>query len=106
MMAVSNWAQLYAESLVDVSDIAEEIGKAQGGYFNTARAVANDGKKWIAMPYTILGLMVRGGRHASRPTHSRRPGPTIERSEKSSKPKAGRLVRRWPMLSVIATPSA
>jgi multiple sugar transport system substrate-binding protein len=58
MMAVSNWAQLYAESLVDVSDIAEEIGKAQGGYFNTARAVANDGKKWIAMPYTILGVLL------------------------------------------------
>jgi multiple sugar transport system substrate-binding protein len=57
MMAVSNWAQLYAESLVDVSDLAEEVGKAQGGYFNTARAVANDGTKWIAMPYTILGVL-------------------------------------------------
>src|ERR1700682_6062432 len=57
MMAVSNWAQLYAESLVDVSDIAEAVGKAQGVYFNTARAVANDGKKWIAMPYTILGVL-------------------------------------------------
>ena len=33
MMAVSNWAQLYAESLVDVSDIADEVGKAQGGLF-------------------------------------------------------------------------
>ena len=32
LMAVSNWAQLYADSLADVSDIAEEIGKAQGGY--------------------------------------------------------------------------
>src|SRR3984893_6359548 len=41
MMAVSNWAQLYADSLVDVSDLAEEVGNAQGGYFNTARAVAN-----------------------------------------------------------------
>src|SRR5208282_2408034 len=29
MMAVNNWAQLYAESVVDVSDVAEEIGKAQ-----------------------------------------------------------------------------
>jgi multiple sugar transport system substrate-binding protein len=57
MMAVSNWAQLYAESLVDVSDIAEEAGKALGGYFETAHAVANDGKKWIAMPYTILGVL-------------------------------------------------
>src|ERR1700722_4209632 len=57
MMAVSNWAQLYAESLTDVSDIAEEAGKALGGYYETARAVANDGKKWIAMPYTILGVL-------------------------------------------------
>jgi multiple sugar transport system substrate-binding protein len=57
MMAVSNWAQLYADSVVDVSDVADEIGKAQGGYFGTARAVANDGKKWIAVPYTILGVL-------------------------------------------------
>jgi multiple sugar transport system substrate-binding protein len=57
MMAVSNWAQLYADSLVDVSDIADEVGKAQGGYFSTARAVANDGTKWIAMPFTILGVL-------------------------------------------------
>ena len=35
MMAVSNWAQLYADSLVDVSDIADEVGKAQGGFFQT-----------------------------------------------------------------------
>src|SRR3984957_15302253 len=58
MMAVSNWAQLYAESLTDVSDIAEEAGKALGGYYETARAVANDGKKWIAMPFTILGVQM------------------------------------------------
>jgi multiple sugar transport system substrate-binding protein len=57
MMAVSNWAQLYADSLVDVSDLAEAVGRAQGGYFNTARAVANDGNKWIAMPFTILGVL-------------------------------------------------
>ena len=35
MMAVNNWAQLYADSVVDVSDVAEEIGKAQGGYYET-----------------------------------------------------------------------
>ena len=57
MMAVNNWSQLYAESVVDVSDVAEEIGKAQGGYYKTAHDVANDGKKWIAVPYTILGAM-------------------------------------------------
>ena len=58
MMAVNNWAQLYADSVVDVSDVAEEIGKAQGGYYETANAVANDGKKWIAVPYTILGVLI------------------------------------------------
>jgi multiple sugar transport system substrate-binding protein len=57
MMGVSNWAQLYADSLTDVSDIAEEAGKALGGYYRTAHDVANDGKKWIAMPFTILGVL-------------------------------------------------
>jgi multiple sugar transport system substrate-binding protein len=57
LMAVSNWAQLYADSLADVSDIAEERGKAEGGYFRTAQDVANDGKRWIAMPYTVLGVL-------------------------------------------------
>ena len=38
LMAVNNWSQLYADSLADVSDVAEEIGKAQGGYFETAQA--------------------------------------------------------------------
>src|SRR5712691_11809072 len=46
--AITNWAQLYAASVADVSDVAEEIGKAQGGFYETARAVANDGSKWIA----------------------------------------------------------
>src|SRR5258708_12360997 len=50
MMAVSNWAQLYAASLTDVSDIAHEAGKSLGGYFKTAHAVANDGNKWISIP--------------------------------------------------------
>jgi multiple sugar transport system substrate-binding protein len=57
MMAVNNWAQLYADSVVDVSDIAEPVGHAQGGYYEIARAVDNDGKKWIAMPFTILGAL-------------------------------------------------
>jgi multiple sugar transport system substrate-binding protein len=43
-----------AADSVDVSDVAEEIGQVQGVYFMKALAVANDGKKWIAVPYTIL----------------------------------------------------
>src|SRR5437016_14375883 len=53
--SINNWAQLYAESVADVSDVAEEIGKTQGGYYETAKAIAFDGKKWIAVPNTIVG---------------------------------------------------
>jgi multiple sugar transport system substrate-binding protein len=55
---LNNWAQLYAESVVDVSDVAEEIGKAQGGYYETSKAIAYDGKKWLAVPNTIVGLQI------------------------------------------------
>jgi multiple sugar transport system substrate-binding protein len=55
---LNNWAQLYAESTADVDDIAEALGKAQGGFYETARAVANDGKRWVAVPWTIVGLLI------------------------------------------------
>ena len=41
IMAIGNWPQLYAESLADVGDVAEEIGKAQGGYYDVSRQVAH-----------------------------------------------------------------
>src|SRR3954453_13342011 len=56
--SINNWAQLYPESVADVSDIAEEIGKAQGGFYETAKAIAYDGKKWLAIPNTIVGLQI------------------------------------------------
>jgi multiple sugar transport system substrate-binding protein len=52
---LNNWAQLYPESVVDVSDVAEEIGKAQDGFYEESRVVANDGQKWIAVPWCVLG---------------------------------------------------
>src|SRR6516165_8029468 len=55
ILVVNNWPQLYAGSVVDVTDVAEEIGKAQGGYHDISRIVANDGKKWIGVPWTIGG---------------------------------------------------
>src|SRR6202023_3114924 len=53
--AINNWAQLYAESVADISDVAEEVGKAQGGYYDVSRLVAHDGKKWIALPWALGG---------------------------------------------------
>ncbi|MBN9089078.1 MAG: extracellular solute-binding protein [Reyranella sp.] len=55
IMAFSNWPQLYAESVADAGDIAEEIGKAQGGYYDVAKQVATVGNKWIGVPWTCGG---------------------------------------------------
>jgi multiple sugar transport system substrate-binding protein len=55
---LNNWPQLYAESVADVSDLAEEIGKGQGGFYEESKVVANDGKKWIAVPWCVLGAMI------------------------------------------------
>jgi multiple sugar transport system substrate-binding protein len=56
--ALNNWPQLYGESVSDVSDVAEEIGKAQGGFYDTSKTVANDGKRWIGVPWCIVGLQI------------------------------------------------
>ena len=55
IMAFSNWPQLYAESVADASDVAEEIGKAQGGYYDVSKNVATVGNKWIGVPWTCGG---------------------------------------------------
>src|SRR5215471_10533887 len=44
VLVVNNWPQLYASSVLDVSDVAEEIGNAQGGYYEISKIVANDGQ--------------------------------------------------------------
>src|SRR5438046_10762448 len=48
-----NWPHLYANGLVDVSDVAEPIGKAQGGYYDVFSASAKVGGKWLSMPHGV-----------------------------------------------------
>jgi ABC-type glycerol-3-phosphate transport system substrate-binding protein len=55
IMAFGNWPQLYAESVTDVADLAEEIGKQQGGYYDVSRQVATVGNKWIGVPWAAGG---------------------------------------------------
>src|SRR5262252_881073 len=55
---IGNWPQLYVESLSDVSDVAEELGKTQGGYYEVSRLVATLGNKWIGVPWTTGGGLV------------------------------------------------
>ena len=58
IMLLGTWPQLYTDSLVDVSDVAEEIGKAQGGYYDTQRILATVGSKWIGVPWAVGGGLV------------------------------------------------
>src|SRR6266705_3365566 len=58
VMAIGNWPQLYGDSLADASDVAEEIGKEQGGYYEISRQVATFGSKWIGVPWCIGGGLV------------------------------------------------
>src|SRR5215510_1379752 len=50
-----NWPQLYAGGLVDVSDVAEPIGRAQGGYYEVFNSTAQVGGRWLAVPHGTGG---------------------------------------------------
>lgn len=58
IMGLSNWPQLYAASLADVSDLADEIGKAGGGYYDVCKVVGTSGNKWIGLPWAVGGGLV------------------------------------------------
>src|SRR5712672_768326 len=58
IMVVNNWPRLYVESLADVTDVAEAIGKEQGGYYDLAKVIDNIDGKWIGVPWAIGGGLV------------------------------------------------
>ena len=49
----NNLPQLYADSLADVGDVCEAMGKEQGGFYNLPRANAFAGGRWIAVPQFV-----------------------------------------------------
>src|SRR6476620_5175827 len=55
IMGFSNWPQLYADSVVDVGDLANEIASKQGGYYEVSKQIATVGNKWIGVPWTVGG---------------------------------------------------
>src|SRR3989449_9802495 len=48
-----NWPHLYANALVDVSDVAEPIGKGQGGFYDVFGATSKVDGKWLSVPHGI-----------------------------------------------------
>ena len=58
IMGFSNWPQLYADSVVDVGDLAQEIASKQGGYYDVSKQIATVGNKWIGVPWTVGGGLI------------------------------------------------
>ncbi|MBV8530885.1 MAG: carbohydrate ABC transporter substrate-binding protein, partial [Candidatus Eremiobacteraeota bacterium] len=48
---------VYPDKLVDVSDLVEHVGRAHGGYYDTARSYCYDSdvKRWVSMPIGVTG---------------------------------------------------
>jgi len=52
------WVQqewLYRDALVDVSDVAEAVGKEQGGWYDEIKALSVDNGKWKSVPQANIG---------------------------------------------------
>src|SRR5260221_2345046 len=58
VMLNNNHPQLYAASATDRSDVAEAIAKAQGGFYRLCRNNTHDGKKFISLPWSIIGAQI------------------------------------------------
>jgi multiple sugar transport system substrate-binding protein len=50
IMMISNWPHLYADGLADVDDLAEEIAKRDGAYYEHNKMVSVVGGRWKAVP--------------------------------------------------------
>ena len=58
IMGLNNWPQLYATSLADVTELAEQLGKEGGGYYDICRTVGTYDNHWIGVPWTTGGGLV------------------------------------------------
>jgi len=57
-LALNNWPQLYGDSCADVGDVADELGKSQGGFYDICKVTATIGNKWIGVPWCVGGGLV------------------------------------------------
>jgi multiple sugar transport system substrate-binding protein len=58
IMSFNSYTHLYANSVVDLSDLAEDLGKREGGLYKYARAICSDGKMFMGMPWAVIGGMI------------------------------------------------
>src|SRR5256714_8386675 len=53
-----NWAHLYQNAVVDVSDLASALGKAEGGFYEVWAPSCEVNGKWLSVPHSIVGNAV------------------------------------------------
>jgi len=58
IMSFNSYTHLYANSVVDLSALADEVAKREGGLFPYAKAICSDGKVFMGMPWAVIGGMI------------------------------------------------
>jgi multiple sugar transport system substrate-binding protein len=58
IMLLNNYPHLYASAAVDVGDVADEIGKAQGGIYDPMAQLNKVGAKWVSLPWSVVPALV------------------------------------------------
>jgi multiple sugar transport system substrate-binding protein len=58
IMILNNYPHLYANAAVDVSALANEVGKAQGGIYDAATQLNRIGGKWVSMPWSMVPALI------------------------------------------------
>jgi multiple sugar transport system substrate-binding protein len=58
IIIANNHAHLYESALVDVSDVAEELGSKQGGWYDFAKVNTYANGRWIGVPQFIISWAI------------------------------------------------
>ena len=58
IMAFNNQTYLYSDSVVDMAEMAEELGNREGGLYKYARSICGDGTRFFSMPWAVIGGMI------------------------------------------------
>jgi len=58
IMAFNNTTYIYDNSVVDLTDLAEDLDKREGGIFKYCRSFCSNGKIFMSMPWAVPGAMI------------------------------------------------
>jgi ABC-type glycerol-3-phosphate transport system substrate-binding protein len=106
------WVQqewLYRDALVDVSDIAEAVGKEQGGWYDEIKLLSVDNGKWKSMPQANIGQLMVYRKDWFDEAGIKQfpiPGTNFWKPASSSRPRAIRSGCRWATASPTTTPGS